>query len=186
MRSIASTTFAVAWLAAACGGGTDDPDEPGFPSRDWSGSYAVDIAETATTCAGPEAGLPPGELLFEVRQSRDNDAEVFVGPLIALAGRFDGDELDAGGTIHEPVPLPDSLLARATAADSLETIVYSLHASFSGEGALEGTYRIRAPDLVALARGTGERRCEIVYELRGRASLMPPGEVRRRGPAERR
>ena len=184
MRRIATTVVA-ACVAAGCGGGSDDPAEPAFPSRDWSGSYAVEIEGTTTSCAGPEAGTPPGELLFEVRQSRDNDAQVFVGPLIALAGRFDGDALEAGGTIHEPVALPDSLTARATAADSLETIVYALDASFSGEGALEGTYRIRAPDLVALAHGSGPGRCEIVYDLRGRPALMPPGEVRRRGPAGR-
>lgn len=185
MRPIART-FAAVWLAAGCGGGSDDPGEARFPSRDWSGSYAMEVQETTTSCAGPDAGAPPGELLLEVRQSRDNDAEVFVGPLIALAGRFDGDELEAGGTIHEPVPLPDSLLERTTPADSLETIVYALHVSFSGEGALEGTYRIRAPDLVALARGTGARRCEIVHDVRGMATLMPAGEVRRRGPAGRR
>ena len=89
--------------------------------------------------------------------------------------------------ITQPIPLPDSLAARADAADSLETITYGLRATFRQDGTLEGTYRIGAPDLIALARGSGGYRCEYVYEVRGAPRLRPrQAEPAVPAPVERR
>jgi hypothetical protein len=125
--------------------------------------------------------------VLDVHQAVDNSATARIGPLVAMDGRFDGDALEADGAITQPIPLPDSLAARADAADSLETITYGLRAAFRQDGTLAGTYRIGAPDLVALARGSGAHRCEYVYEVRGAPRLSsrqdPPAAP---SPAERR
>jgi hypothetical protein len=109
--------------------------------------------------------------VLEVRQAIDNTAATRIGPLVSMGGAFDGDELEAAGAIIQPIPLPDSLAARAEEADSLETITYGLRATFRQDGTLEGTYRVGAPDLVALAHGSGAHRCEYVYEVRGAPRL---------------
>lgn len=172
---------ALLW-AIACGG-TDDGSEAGFPSRDWSGDYALGVVESSTDCLNAEAPPPLGDLALEVRQSIDNHVTVMIGPLVTLAGRLDGDELTAGGEISQPIPLPDSMVARTTPSDSLETIVYRLEATFTGDS-LRGRYAIRAPDLVALARDTGKRRCSYEYAIRGtpltgrsRQEAPPPAGV---------
>lgn len=125
--------------------------------------------------------------MLEIHQAVDNSAAARIGPLVSMDGGFDGDELEAAGAITQPIPLPDSMAARADAADSLETITYELRATFRQDGTLEGTYRIGAPDLVALARGSGAHRCEYVYEVRGAPRLSsrqaPPAVP---APAERR
>lgn len=184
MRSNATRTIAAAALWCAACGGSGAEEEAGFPTRDWSGPYAVQVDEATTDCVGADAPPPLEDLVLDIEQSVENDAVVRVGPLIALGGRFDGDRLDAIGTISEPVSLPDSMLARATSADSLETITYELHATFEGEG-FRGTYRIGAPDLVALARGTGDFRCEYAYEVRGTGRVTAPIEVLQGGAAGR-
>lgn len=186
MRSNATRMIAAAALYCAACGGSGAEEEPGFPTRDWSGPYAVQVDDATTDCVGADAPPPLEDLVLEIDQSVENEAVVRVGPLIALGGRFDGDELEAVGTISEPVSLPDSMLARATAADSLETITYELRATFEGEGAFRGTYRIAAPDLVALARGTGDFRCEYVYEVRGTSPVTAPVEVLQEEAAGRR
>lgn len=136
---------------------------------------------------GAEAPPPLEDAVLDIHQAIDNSAAALIGPLVALDGRFDGDELEAAGVITQPIPLPDSLAARADAADSLETITYGLRATFRQDGTLEGTYRVGAPDLVALARGSGAHRCEYVYEVRGAPRLSSrQGRPAVPAPAERR
>lgn len=185
MRSNARRAIAAAALCCAACGGSDEETAVGFPSRDWSGPYALQVERATTDCEGAEAPPPLGDMVLEIEQSVDNQAVVRIGPLVALGGRFDGDELEAVGSITQPVPLPDSLLARATASDSLDTISYRLQATFEGEGMLRGTYRIAAPDLVALAHGSGDRRCGYVYEVRGTSRLTAPVDVLQGGSAGR-
>lgn len=173
---------AVALLGAiACGGGDDGADEE-FPTRDWSGPYAIEVIAATTDCQGAEAPPPLGDLVLDVRQSVDNDVRVTIGPLVALTGRLEGDELLAGGEIFQPISLPDSLTARVSVADSLETIVYRLEAAFAGDS-FRGRYVIRAPDLVALARGSNARRCAYDYELRGVPLLDATSREARPGAA---
>jgi hypothetical protein len=152
--------------ATACGSPGGDGEEA-FPSRDWSGPYALGVVESSTDCVAAEAPPPLDDTVLDVRQSVENEVTVQIGPLVAMSGRFDGDELEASGSITQPIPLPDSLAARATAEDSLETIAYALEATFAEDGMLAGRYVIRAPDLNALSRGTGAGRCQYVYEVRG-------------------
>ena len=159
----------------------------GFPTRDWSGPYALEVVEATTDCVGADGPPSLGDAVLDLHQAVDNSASAQIGPLVALNGRFDGDELEAAGSITQPIPLPDSLASRADEADSLETITYGLQATFRQDGTLEGTYRIGAPDLVALARGTGEHRCEYVYEVRGAPRLSSrPAQPTDPAPAERR
>ncbi|HET6617213.1 MAG TPA: hypothetical protein VFH69_05335 [Gemmatimonadota bacterium] len=154
----------LALAAIACGG--EPGEEAAFPSRDWSGPYALEVVESSTDCL--EADAPPlGDVILDVRQSVENEVTLQMGPVVAMHGRLDGDALAASGAISQPIPLPDSLAARATPADSLETISYAIDATFAADSTFTGSYVIRAPDLIALARGTGARRCEQIYELRG-------------------
>jgi hypothetical protein len=179
------TISAAALCLAACG--SEPEEETGFPTRDWSGPYALEVVEATTDCEGAEAPPPLGEAVLEVRQAVDNSVTTRIGPLVSMDGGFDGDELEAAGAITQPIPLPDSLASRADEADSLETITYGLQATFRQDGTLEGTYRIGAPDLVALARGTGAHRCEYVYEVRGAPRLSSrPAQPTDPAPAERR
>lgn len=171
-------------LATACGSPEDDAEETAFPSRDWSGSYALEAVESSTDCAGAEAPPPLTDAELDVHQSPDNAAAVRIPPLVEMHGRFHGDRLEAGGTISQPISLPDSIAGRAAPEDSLDTIGYALEAEFEAEG-LTGRYAIRAPDLNALSAGSGAGRCEYVYEVRGRPLTPDPtGEAVR--PAERR
>lgn len=156
---------------AACG--SEPEQERGFPTRDWSGPYALEVVEATTDCEGADSPPPLGDAVLDIRQAVDNSAAARIGPLVSMDGGFDGDELEAAGAITQPIPLPDSLAARADAADSLETITYGFRATFRQDGTLEGTYRIGAPDLIALARGSGGHRCEYVYEVRGAPRLRP-------------
>lgn len=156
----------LALLTALACGETDNGAGDAFPSRDWSGTYSLRVLESSTDCLEAEAPPPLGDLSLEIRQTVDNDVTVMIGPLVALGGRLNGDELEARGEIRQPISLPDSLLTRATEADSLETITYRLEAELKGNS-LRGRYVIRAPDLIALMRGAGQRRCAYEYEVRG-------------------
>jgi len=156
----------LALLGALACGETDDGAGPAFPSRDWSGTYSLRVVDSSTDCLGAEAPPPLGDLTLEIRQTIDNDVTVMIGPLVALGGRLNGDELEARGEIWQPISLPDSLVSRTSEVDSLETIVYRLEVALSGDS-LRGRYEIRAPDLIALARDAGERRCAQEYEVRG-------------------
>ena len=171
-------------VAAACGAPDDGAEEAGFPSRDWSGPYALTAVESSTDCAGAEAPPPLTDAVLDVQQSTDNAAVARIPPLVEMGGRFDGDRLEAAGSINQPISLPESLAGRAAPEDSLDTIGYVLQAEFSEDG-LTGRYSIRAPDLNALSAGSGPGRCGYVYELRGRPLIGGQGRERER-PAERR
>ena len=160
-------TLLLTLTIAAIGCGGESGDEPAFPSRDWSGPYALEVVESSTDCLEAETPPPLGDVILDIRQAVDNEVMLQMGPVVPMQGRMEGDALAASGAISQPIPLPDSLLARATPADSLDTITYSLDATFAADSTFTGSYVIRAPDLVALARGTGERRCGQIYELRG-------------------
>jgi hypothetical protein len=160
-------TAALGVICAIACGGAEPADDAAFPSRDWSGPYALEVVESSTDCLDAEAPPPLGDVVLDVRQSVENEVAVQIGPLVAMSGRFGGDVLEARGAITQPIPLPDSLAARASAEDSLETIAYALDATFAEDQTLAGRYVIRAPDLNALFHGTGSRRCEYVYEVRG-------------------
>jgi hypothetical protein len=169
-------------LLAACGSPDDGADEAAFPTRDWSGPYALEAVVSSTDCAGAEAPPPLTDAFLDVRQAPDNTAVVRVPPLVEMQGRFDGDRLEAYGSISQPISLPASIASRAAPQDSLDTIGYAVETEFA-EGGLEGRYVIRAPDLNALSAGSGAGRCEYVYEVRGRPLI---GGQPRRGepPAE--
>jgi hypothetical protein len=154
-------------LATSCGEPDDGPGETAFPSRDWSGPYVLVAVASSTDCEGADAPPPLTDAVLDVRQSVDNTALVRIPPLVEMEGRFDGDRLEAAGSIRQPIALPESLAARAAPEDSLDTIAYEVKAEFAGEG-LEGRYAIRAPDLNALSSGSANGRCEYVYEVRGR------------------
>jgi hypothetical protein len=169
-------------LAVACGSSDEGADEAAFPSRDWSGPYALEAVESTTDCAGAEAPPPLTDAVLDVRQSPDNAAVAGIPPLVEMQGIFDGDRLTAAGAIRQPISLPESIAGRAAPEDSLETIGYALDVAFEEQG-LTGRYAIRAPDLNALSAGSGAGRCEYVYEVRGRPLIRdrapdggPPAE----------
>ncbi|HJU87557.1 MAG TPA: hypothetical protein VJ788_09340 [Gemmatimonadota bacterium] len=166
-------------LAAACGAPDDGAEEAAFPSRDWSGSYALAVLESSTDCAASQAPPPLSDAVLDVSQSVDNTALVRIPPLVEMEGRFEGDRLEADGSIRQPISLPESIAARAAPEDSLETIGYTVEAEFADEG-LEARYAVRAPDLNALSAGSGAGRCEYVYEVRGTA--ITGGQPRREAP----
>ncbi|HKY61140.1 MAG TPA: hypothetical protein VJP59_09025 [Gemmatimonadota bacterium] len=147
--------------AVACGSGDE-----GYPSRDWSGRYATRVVEASTDCQGATGPPPISGLILSLEHYDNNRAAVQMTPVIRLAGSFQGDHLETTHFIQESVALPDTLLARATPADSVETITYSFEADFERNG-FQGRYVIRAPDLRALVlEGTGKR-CQIRYTLSG-------------------
>jgi hypothetical protein len=147
--------------AVACGGGDE-----GYPSRDWSGRYATQVVEASTDCQGATAPPPMTGLILSLEHYDNNRVAVQMTPVIRLAGGFEGDHLETTNFIQEPVSMPDTLLARVTSADSIETITYRFEADFERNG-FQGRYLIRAPDLRALVlEGTGKR-CQILYTLSG-------------------
>ncbi len=148
-------------LIASCGEGDD-----GYPSRDWSGRYATTVSEAATDCHGATGPPPMTGFILALEQARNNRVTVTMNPLIGLAGEFRGDRLEARNVVEGPVELPDSILARATVTDSLETIIYGLEADFSRNGFV-GRYVIRAPDLRALVLEGKGSRCDYRYRLAG-------------------
>lgn len=170
-------------LTAACGGGDG---EEGYPSRNWSGAYAVRVVGSSTDCAGAEAPPPMSGFLMRLVHHTTNRVEVEMNPIVTLEGAFEGDRMTAGHAVEEPVSLPDSLLERATPTDSIETIRYALTADFEGDG-FEGRYEIRAPDLRALVEGRPAR-CSYRYRLAGtffgEGVTAPAGRPATEAPAE--
>ena len=157
-----STAVAVGLLSAvACGGGDD-----GYPSRDWSGRYATQVVEASTDCQGATAPPPMTGLIVSLEHYDNNRAAVQMTPVVRLAGGFEGDHLETTNFIQEPVSLPDTLLARVTSADSIETITYRFDADFERNG-FRGRYVIRAPDLRSLVLEGMGKRCQIRYTLAG-------------------
>ena len=182
-RTPRSIILTLAIAAIGCGGESDDGTE--FPTRDWSGPYALQVVASSTDCLESETPPPLGDVVLDIRQSVDNAVTLQMGPVVAMEGRMEGDALAASGAITQPIGLPESLLARSTPADSLETISYALDGTFAADSTLTGSYVIRAPDLNALARGTGARRCEQTYEIRG-VPLLSVNERAAGGAGERR
>lgn len=147
--------------AVACGSGDE-----GYPSRDWSGRYATQVVEASTDCQGATAPPPMTGLILSLEHYDNNRAAVQMTPVIRLAGGFEGDHLETTNFILEPLSLPDTLLARTTPADSIETITYRFEADFERNG-FQGRYVIRAPDLRALVLEGAGKRCQIRYSLSG-------------------
>lgn len=156
------------WIVAtllagvACGGAA----EGNFPSEDWSGWYQTTMTGSSTDCVGTELPPPMTGFTMTLEQRPNNTANIRMGTFIGLEGTFEGDSLHASTTFDIPVDLPSDLRARATEADSLDTIAYAFDALFE-DGAYAATYEVRTPDLNALVRGEGAGRCSYVYELEG-------------------
>lgn len=103
-------------------------------------------------------------LILDVSQRADS-VTVTLNPIVRLQGRIQDGHLEARTVIEAPVALPDSLAARVSPADSLDTITYLLEADFDASG-FTGSYLIRSPDLRAVFQGAGGR-CDLRYELAG-------------------
>lgn len=167
-RPVRGATLRPALVAAllpallGCGG---EP-EPGYPSRDWSGWYQSRMTGSSTDCHGAELPPPLSGLTVTVEHHPNNRASVRMGTFVSLTGSFAGDSLHVTTSFDVPVSLPDTIAARATPADSLDTVAYDLAAVFA-DSAFAGTYRIRTPDINALARGEGPGRCSYRYDLSG-------------------
>ena len=150
-------------VALACGGEEDE----GYPSRDWSGRYATRTFESSTDCKGVDLPPPLTGFFLELDQHPNNRATLRLNPLVGMTGEFAGDHLDAEGRVEAGIDLPEAMLERS-AADSVDVTTYTLSADFEGVG-FEGTYRIRTPDIRAIADGEGPVRCTHRYELRGQS-----------------
>ena len=163
-RSPNGLALSVLCILIACTGCGDDGNR--YPSRDWNGRYAISVSDPATDCYEATAPPPLKSFIMTLEHRKNNQATVTMNPLIHLEGEFHGDQLVATHVVQEPVALPDSVLARASAADSIETISYRLEADFSRNGFV-ARYVIRAPDLRALVREGEGGRCEFRYRLAG-------------------
>lgn len=155
-------------VVAACGGGGAD-----FPSRDWTGHYQSTMSGSKTDCEGAPLPPPLSGFTLTLEQTPDNRATVRMGTFVRLDGTFHGDSLVATRTLEAPIDLPDSLRARVTPADSIETIGYEFRAALA-DSAFTGRYVIRAPDLRALSGGGEAVRCSYTYEVRGRQDESVP------------
>lgn len=148
--------------ALACGGA----EEPGYPSRDWSGWYQSRMTGSSTDCHGADLPPPLTGLTVTVEHHPNNRATVRMGTFVSLAGAFDGDSFHATTSFDVPVALPDTIADRAAPEDSLDVVAYDLSAVFA-DSAFSGVYLVRTPDINALARGEGPGRCSYRYELSG-------------------
>ncbi|MGH7564735.1 MAG: hypothetical protein ACREK5_09980 [Gemmatimonadota bacterium] len=175
-RRLLAAVLAMLLPVAGCGG----DGEEAYPSGDWSGRYGTTVSEAATDCHGATAPPAMTGFILDIEHHKNNRATVTMNPIVRLAGEFQGDRLEAMNVVRTPVELPDSLLARVTEADSIETITYRLEADFSREG-LVGRYVIRAPDLRALVLEGEAARCQFRYRLAGQRIAeagdegLPPG-----------
>lgn len=150
--------LAVMALVVAC--------ESEYPSRDWSGSYLTRVVGSSSDCY--EVPVPPEipQVVAELEQKSDNQATLWLNPLVQLAGAFEGDELAVSGAIVDPLTLPDTLAGRIGPADSFDSVVYDFHGEFD-DWRFRGEYVIRTPDIRALVRGVQPLRCTLRYELVG-------------------
>jgi len=166
--------FAVGLLLMVCG--TEGEPEETYPSRNWSGRYATRTVDSATDCTGEENAPPLGGFFLELDHHPNNLATLRFNPLVGLGGEFEGDRLEAKGTLVAGFD-PSGSAAGAPTGDSLDMTTYTLRADFSGAG-FEGTYRIRTADVQAAASGEGERLCTHRYELVGQSlRLLSPEEL---------
>ena len=163
LRSI-STLTALAAVVCAPSSGRD------YPSENWTGKYATRVVQSSTTCTDAEHPPPMTGFILELIHHTTNRTTVKMNPIIELEGVFEGDRMEAALEIEEPVSLPDSIRVRATAADSVDVIRYTLSADFA-EGAFEGTYVVRSPDLRSLVNDGGGGRCDFRYRMSGKRFL---------------
>ncbi|MBW3660637.1 MAG: hypothetical protein KY397_03275 [Gemmatimonadetes bacterium] len=163
MSAVRATVLAA---LAAAGLGCADGDDPDYPSKEWSGWYQSRMTGSSTDCHGADLPPPMSGFTMTVEHHANNRASVRMGTFVGLSGEFAGDTLRATTSFDVPIQLPDTLVARATPADSLDTVAYRLDAVFA-DSTFTGSYVIRTPDLNALARRQGPGRCAYRYELSG-------------------
>ncbi len=146
-------------LLIGCGSG---PDE--FPSSNWTGKYATRIVQSSTDCVDADGPPVMTGFIMDVIQMTTNRTTMKMNPIVELNGEFVGDHVEVWMQVDQPISLPDSIAARATPADSLDVIAYSLTADFSRDG-FEGLYVVRSPDLRALINHSRGDRCDFRYQL---------------------
>jgi hypothetical protein len=71
------TIFAAALCLAACG--SEPEQEAGFPTRDWSGPYALEVVEATTDCE-ERRPAPSRRAVLDVHQAVDNSAAARIVP----------------------------------------------------------------------------------------------------------
>lgn len=159
-------------LLNGCGSGSDE-----FPSSNWTGKYATRIVQSSTDCVDAEGPPVMTGFIMQVVQQTTNKTTIKMNPIVELEGEFVGDHVEVSMLVDEPVALPDSIVARATPADSLNIITYSLAADFERDG-FEGVYVVRSPDLRALINHNRGGRCDFRYQLAGRrfVEIIPESE----------
>lgn len=148
-------------LLVACGSGSDE-----FPSSNWTGKYATRIVQSSTDCADADGPPVMTGFIMDVVQLTTNKTTIKMNPIVELEGEFVGDHVEVTMQVDQPVSLPDSIIARATPADSLDVITYRLAADFERDG-FEGVYVVRSPDLRALINHNRGGRCDYRYQLAG-------------------
>lgn len=162
VRCISMTiSFLCLGVLIACGSGSEE-----FPSSNWTGRYATRIVQSSTDCVDADGPPVMTGFIMDVVQLTTNKTTIKMNPIVELEGEFVGDRVEASMQVDQPVSLPDSLVARATSADSLNVITYSLAADFD-RGGFEGVYVVRSPDLRALVNYNRGGRCDFRYQLAG-------------------
>lgn len=168
LRSITISALCLAPLTA-CGSGSEE-----FPSSNWTGKYATRIVQSSTDCVDADGPPVMTGFIMDVIQLTTNKTTIKMNPIVELEGEFVGDHVEVSMRVDQPVSLPDSIAARATPADSLDIITYSLAADFDRDG-FEGLYVVRSPDLRALINHNRGGRCDFRYQLAGTrfVEIMP-------------
>ncbi len=159
-------------LLVACGSGSDE-----FPSSNWTGKYATRIVQSSTDCVDADGPPVMTGFIMDVVQLTTNKTTIKMNPIVEFKGEFVGDHVEATMHVDQPVSLPDSIVARATPADSLDVITYLLAADFESDG-FEGVYVVRSPDLRALINHNRGGRCDFRYQLAGTrfVAIVPESE----------
>ncbi len=159
-------------LLIACGSGPEK-----FPSSNWTGKYATRIVQSSTDCVDADGPPVMTGFIMDVIQLTTNKTTIKMNPIVELEGEFVGDHVEVSMRVDEPVSLPDSIVARAIPADSLDVITYSLVADFERDG-FEGVYVVRSPDLRALINHNRGGRCDFRYQLAGTrfVSIIPESD----------
>lgn len=153
-------------IAAAC----SRAEEPHWPTRNYSGTYSARVRAADNSCDAP-AFAPGDTLLIALAQAPDNRAKMALSPVVKVAGRFQGDRLEAGAAVPVsqaqtgPPPSP----ARAESRDSLDpaapavadSIRYHVKLDFD-QTTFSGEYTVEQP-----AMGPGLDACRQAFELEG-------------------
>lgn len=160
--TLAVVLAAVPILALGCG----DGEPTGYPTREWSGWFQSHMTDSSTDCWGADLPPPLKGFTMTVQHHLNNRADVRMGTFVSLSGAFEDDSLHATTSFDVPVALPDSIAARVTPEDSIDTVTYRLDAVFA-DSAYAGTYVVRTPDINALSRGESPGRCSYRYRIEG-------------------